>query len=168
MKMKIGRDPAMISSACGSPVRRSAPIASCTSMRTAPTGESRHCVAEEFAEFGVSWFEEPVSSDDLEGLRLIRDRAPVGMEIAAGEYGFTSWYFARMLQAGAVDCLQADCTRCQGITGFLQADPLCPGPLCTAFGPLWAGGSRPSVLCGDPDSPSGVFRRPRSRRVAAL
>jgi L-alanine-DL-glutamate epimerase-like enolase superfamily enzyme len=45
-------------------------------------------LAERFAEFGVSWFEEPVSSDDLDGLRLIRDRAPAHMEIAAGEYGY--------------------------------------------------------------------------------
>jgi L-alanine-DL-glutamate epimerase-like enolase superfamily enzyme len=62
-----------------------------------------------------------VSSDDLEGLRLIRDRAPAGMRIAAGEYGYDTWYFRRMLQAGAVDVLQADATRCLGVSGFLQA-----------------------------------------------
>jgi L-alanine-DL-glutamate epimerase-like enolase superfamily enzyme len=78
-----------------------------------------------FAEYGVSWFEEPVSSDDLEGLRLIRDTGPEGMNIAAGEYGYDSWYFRRMLSAGAVDVQQADATRCAGITGFLQADALC-------------------------------------------
>lgn len=82
-------------------------------------------MAEIFAEFGVRWFEEPVTSDDLEGLCLVRDRAPAIMEIAAGEYGYTSWYFERMLNAGAVDVLQADCTRCAGFTGFLQADALC-------------------------------------------
>ncbi len=81
--------------------------------------------AEAFAEFKVQWFEEPVSSDDLAGLRLLRDRAPAMMEIAAGEYGYTSWYFRRMLEAGAVDVLQADCTRCGGFTGFLQVDALC-------------------------------------------
>jgi L-alanine-DL-glutamate epimerase-like enolase superfamily enzyme len=81
--------------------------------------------AERFAELGVSWFEEPVSADDLEGLRLLRDRAPAGMDIAAGEYGFDLWYFRRMLEAGAVDVLQADATRCAGITGFLQAATLC-------------------------------------------
>jgi L-alanine-DL-glutamate epimerase-like enolase superfamily enzyme len=81
--------------------------------------------AEAFAELGVSWFEEPVSSDDLEGLRLLRDRAPAGMDIAAGEYGYTARYFRRMLAAGAVDVLQADATRCAGITGFLQAGALC-------------------------------------------
>ena len=80
-----------------------------------------------FAECGVSWFEEPVSSDDLEGLQLIRDSAPAGMNIAAGEYGYDTWYFRRMLEAGAVDVLQADATRCAGISGFLQADALCEG-----------------------------------------
>ena len=82
-------------------------------------------LAEVFAaEQGVAWFEEPVSSDDLEGLRRMRDRAPAGMEIAAGEYGYEPGYFRRMLEAGAVDVLQADATRCGGVTGFLQAAAL--------------------------------------------
>jgi L-alanine-DL-glutamate epimerase-like enolase superfamily enzyme len=81
--------------------------------------------AERFTELNVSWFEEPVSSDDLEGLRLLRDRAPAGMKIAAGEYGYDSFYFQRMLTAGAVDVLQADATRCAGVTGFLEAAILC-------------------------------------------
>jgi L-alanine-DL-glutamate epimerase-like enolase superfamily enzyme len=79
--------------------------------------------AEAFREYGVVWFEEPVSSDDLEGLHLIRDRAPSGMNIAAGEYGYDLWYFRRMLEAEAVDVLQADASRC-GITGFLRVGPL--------------------------------------------
>lgn len=78
-----------------------------------------------FAEHEVTWFEEPVSSDDLEGLRLLRDRAPAGMAVTAGEYGYEVDYFRRMLEAGAVDILQADATRCGGYTGFLQASVLC-------------------------------------------
>jgi L-alanine-DL-glutamate epimerase-like enolase superfamily enzyme len=81
-------------------------------------------LAQGFAELDVSWFEEPVSSDDLEGLRLMRDRAPANMEIAAGEYGYEPFYFRRMLEAGAVDVLQADATRCGGYTGFLRAAAL--------------------------------------------
>lgn len=81
--------------------------------------------AQRFEASRVTWFEEPVPSDDLEGLRLLRDRAPAGMEIAAGEYGYDSGYFRRMLEAGAVDVLQADATRCGGITGFLNAAALC-------------------------------------------
>jgi L-alanine-DL-glutamate epimerase-like enolase superfamily enzyme len=81
--------------------------------------------AEAFAELGVVWFEEPVSSDDLEGLRLLRDRAPAGMQIAAGEYGYDLVYFERMLDAGAVDCLQVDGTRCGGPTEFMRAGALC-------------------------------------------
>lgn len=78
-----------------------------------------------FADLGVSWFEEPVTSDDLDGLRLLRDRASAGIEIAAGEYGYDVHYFRRMLDAGAVDVLQADASRCAGITEFLRVGALC-------------------------------------------
>jgi len=77
------------------------------------------------SEHDVRWLEEPVSSDDLAGLRLIRDRAPLGMDIAAGEYGHVLPYFEAMLAAEAVDCLQADVTRCEGITGFMRVAALC-------------------------------------------
>jgi L-alanine-DL-glutamate epimerase-like enolase superfamily enzyme len=76
-------------------------------------------------EADVLWFEEPVSSDDLTGLELLRRRAPAAMEIAAGEYGYDADYFRSMLAAGAVDVQQADATRCGGITGFLQVAALC-------------------------------------------
>ena len=77
------------------------------------------------AEQDVRWFEEPVSSDDLDGLRYIRDRSPARMEIAAGEYGYTTDYFRRMLESGAVDVQQVDATRCGGVTGFMLAAALC-------------------------------------------
>lgn len=78
-------------------------------------------LADVFAGEGVTWLEEPVPSDDLAGLRLVRDRAPPGMDVAAGGYGHSPAYFRRMLEAGAVDVLQADMTRCGGVTGFLAA-----------------------------------------------
>jgi L-alanine-DL-glutamate epimerase-like enolase superfamily enzyme len=74
---------------------------------------------------GIRWFEEPVTSDDLPGLHLMRERAPESMEIAAGEYIYTSDDAREMLEANAVDVLQADATRCGGITGFLQIGALC-------------------------------------------
>lgn len=76
--------------------------------------------AERFAAEGVTYFEEPVTSDDLEGLRLLRDGAPAGMEIAAGEYGYDLPYFRRVVEAGAVDVLQVDVSRCGGITELLK------------------------------------------------
>ncbi|MGB6482390.1 MAG: enolase C-terminal domain-like protein [Candidatus Acidiferrales bacterium] len=82
-------------------------------------------MAQRFEEFDVSWFEEPVTSDDLEGLRFIRDRAPARMDIAAGEYGYDLPYFKRMLDAGAVDVQQADASRCAGISEFLRVGALC-------------------------------------------
>jgi L-alanine-DL-glutamate epimerase-like enolase superfamily enzyme len=87
----------------------------------AHTTASALALSEVLADLGVSWFEEPVSSEDLAGLALLRGRVPGGLRIAAGEYGDTAAYFRRMLQAGAVDVLQADATRCGGATGFLRA-----------------------------------------------
>ncbi|HEU0209914.1 MAG TPA: enolase C-terminal domain-like protein [Candidatus Udaeobacter sp.] len=81
--------------------------------------------AQAFGEFDVRWFEEPVSSDDLEGLRFVRGHVPAQMQVAAGEYGYDRDYFRRMLEAGAVDVLQADATRCGGFTGFFRAAALC-------------------------------------------
>jgi L-alanine-DL-glutamate epimerase-like enolase superfamily enzyme len=77
------------------------------------------------AEQDVRWFEEPVSSDDIAGMRYVRSRMPAGMELAAGEYGYDTDYFRRMLGAHAVDVQQADATRCGGVTGFLLAAALC-------------------------------------------
>jgi L-alanine-DL-glutamate epimerase-like enolase superfamily enzyme len=79
--------------------------------------------AERYAHsWDVKWFEEPVSSDDVAGLRLIRDSGPAGMEIAAGEYAYVPADFRNLV--GCVDCLQADVTRCGGITGLLSASGL--------------------------------------------
>jgi L-alanine-DL-glutamate epimerase-like enolase superfamily enzyme len=76
-------------------------------------------MARAMAEHDVTWFEEPVSSDDLDGLREVRDQ--VDPDVTAGEYGYDLPYFARMVDAQAVDCLQVDVTRCGGITEWLRA-----------------------------------------------
>ncbi len=78
-------------------------------------------MAETFEAQQVAWFEEPVSSDDTAGLAFVRGRVPARVEVAAGEYGYNADDFRRWLEAGAVDVLQADVTRCGGVTGFLQA-----------------------------------------------
>ena len=93
-----------------------------------------------FADLGVSWFEEPVSSDDLAGLRFVHEHMPPGMRVSAGEYGYDSFYFRRMLESGAVDVLQADATRCAGITGFIAA-----GSLCSAFSTPFSAHTAPTL-----------------------
>lgn len=81
--------------------------------------------ANEFSPYNVTWFEEPVTADNLKGLHFIRDHVSSPVNIAAGEYGYNLPYFEKMLDAGAVDILQADATRCGGISGFLKAGYLC-------------------------------------------
>jgi L-alanine-DL-glutamate epimerase-like enolase superfamily enzyme len=77
-------------------------------------------LAHRFASAGVSWFEEPVPSDDLSGMRWLRQRLPPGMELASGEYGSDAAYFRQMIEAEAVDVVMPDATRCGGITGFME------------------------------------------------
>ena len=115
VKMKVGREPlkdpdrvAAAREAIGSKVELF------VDANGAYTRKQALKLADRFRDLQVSWFEEPVSSDDLDGLHLLRDRAPAGMQIAAGEYGYDLPYFERMLAAGAVDVLQADATRCAG------------------------------------------------------
>jgi L-alanine-DL-glutamate epimerase-like enolase superfamily enzyme len=76
-------------------------------------------MAHAMADQDVTWFEEPVSSDDLDGLREVRDQ--VAPDVTAGEYGYDLPYFARMVDAEAVDCLQVDVTRCGGFTEWQRA-----------------------------------------------
>ncbi|MGH3113333.1 MAG: enolase C-terminal domain-like protein, partial [Gaiellaceae bacterium] len=127
VKMKVGREPAE------DPVRLAAAreaVGALTELYVDANGgfarKQALAWAERFAgEWGVSWFEEPVSSADFDGLRLLRDRGPAGLDIAAGEYGYVPADFRNLLAAGAVDCLQADVTRCGGITGLLRVAALC-------------------------------------------
>ncbi len=97
--------------------------------------------ADAFASLRVVWFEEPVYHHDLEGLRQVRERAPAGMDVAAGEYCYAGYDFWNLLAAEAVDCLQADATRCGGFSGLIAADGLCQAaamPLSTHCAPYAA------------------------------
>jgi L-alanine-DL-glutamate epimerase-like enolase superfamily enzyme len=84
-----------------------------------PVGQARR-VGAALDELGVVWFEEPVSSDHTEDLRLLR--SCLGCDVAAGEYVADVFDARRM--APAVDCLQLDVTRCGGYTGWLRCAAL--------------------------------------------
>ncbi|HEX5235507.1 MAG TPA: enolase C-terminal domain-like protein [Silvibacterium sp.] len=121
VKMKVGTDPAADPERVRVARKAIGPnIALFVDANGAYGVKQALALANDYAKEGVSWFEEPVSSDHLADLRLIRNAAPAGMDVAAGEYGYDSFYFRRMLEAGAVDVLQLDATRCKGFTGFLQ------------------------------------------------
>lgn len=129
VKMKVGREPAQDLMRVRAARKAIGEAALFADANGAYSPRQAAGFAKQFAEEGVSWFEEPVSSDDLEGMRFVRQHAPAAMNIAAGEYGYHLPDFRKILQAGAVDILQADATRCGGISGFLKA-----GHLCEAYG----------------------------------
>jgi len=95
-------------------------------------------VAGQVANLGVTWFEEPVSSDQLSQLAFVREHIP--MRVAAGEYGYSPWYFREMLGAEAVDVIQADATRCLGVDGFFEA-----AALAHAFGVPFSAHTAPAI-----------------------
>jgi L-alanine-DL-glutamate epimerase-like enolase superfamily enzyme len=125
VKMKIGSDPAR------DPQRIDAAKSAIGDCKLFVDGNGAFSVkqalrvAKACRDADIRWFEEPVTSDDLAGLRLMRDRAPDCMEIAAGEYIYTLDDARQMLAADCVDVLQADVTRCGGVTGFLHVGALC-------------------------------------------
>ena len=122
MKIKIGQDRGSDVQRDLARVRRLCELAGhgVTPMVDANGGYSvgQACrVGAELDAIGVTWFEEPVSSDDIAGLGRVREA--VRCDVAAGEYAADS-YDARALTP-VVDCLQLDATRCGGFTGWLRA-----------------------------------------------
>jgi L-alanine-DL-glutamate epimerase-like enolase superfamily enzyme len=125
VKMKIGSDPARDPQRVAAARNAIGEAGLFVDANGAFSAKEALALAERIVEHNISWFEEPVSSDDLPGLALMRERAPAGMDIAAGEYGYNLDDFRRLLALPSVDVLQADVTRCGGITGFMQAAALC-------------------------------------------
>jgi L-alanine-DL-glutamate epimerase-like enolase superfamily enzyme len=126
VKMKIGRDPkADLQRVRAARKAIGADAELYVDANSAYDAKEALWFMESAVEHGVTWMEEPVSPDDLNGLRWLRDHAPAGIEIADGEYGHDLAYFRKMLEAEAVDVLMPDATRCGGVTGFMKAGFLC-------------------------------------------
>jgi L-alanine-DL-glutamate epimerase-like enolase superfamily enzyme len=95
-------------------------------------------IARRLDELGVTWFEEPVSSDDHVGLRRVRESSAV--DVTAGEYGDSLAYFAHLLGAETVDCVQVDVTRCGGYSEWRRI-----AALAAAYGLEVSGHCAPSL-----------------------
>ncbi|HUF66861.1 MAG TPA: enolase C-terminal domain-like protein [Gemmatimonadaceae bacterium] len=128
VKMKVGREPASDVDRVRAARQAIGPSAELfVDANGAYSREQAMELARTFAEERVTWFEEPVVSDDVDGLRLVRADAPAGMDVTAGEYGYDLMYFQRLLRAGAVDVIQPDVTRCAGITELLRIARMADG-----------------------------------------
>ena len=74
--------------------------------------------ARELEQLDVVWLEEPLARDDLEG--LARLTAETGIAIAGGEGDLGVAKLNRLLEVGAYDILQADCSICEGLSQFIR------------------------------------------------
>ena len=126
VKMKIGREPekdvARVSSAQDALCGRSELYVDANGAYGRKQALEKSRI---FGDLGVVWFEEPVTSDDRIGLRYLVDNSPPGVRIAAGEYAYVLDDFRLLIEAGAIDVLQADATRCGGTSNFMKADAAC-------------------------------------------
>jgi L-alanine-DL-glutamate epimerase-like enolase superfamily enzyme len=121
VKMKVGRDPAEDPARLGAAREAISDAELYVDANGAFSAKEAVRWARRYErEWDVRWFEEPVSSADVAGLELVRTLTT--LEVAAGEYGYVPADFRKLV--GAVDCLQADVTRCGGITGLLRVNGL--------------------------------------------
>jgi D-galactarolactone cycloisomerase len=70
----------------------------------------------------VSWFEEPVVPEDLDGYRQVRSK--VDIPIAGGEAAFTRFGFRDLIAGGCVDIAQPDVCVTGGLSEFLKIQAL--------------------------------------------
>lgn len=70
----------------------------------------------------ITWLEEPVPPDDLEGYRRVRENQPI--PVAAGESEFGVFGFRELITRGAIDILQPDVARVGGFTGARRVGAL--------------------------------------------
>lgn len=67
------------------------------------------------ADYGLRWYEEPVTQEDLRGYAALRQ--VLSMPVAGGENEFTAFGFRSLFEAGAVDIAQPDIASAGGFTG---------------------------------------------------
>ena len=75
-----------------------------------PTGIK---IAKELEQFKPMFFEEPVPPDNLDALKMVRDKSPVA--ISAGERLYTRWDYRPLFDKMAADYIQPDISHAGGI-----------------------------------------------------
>lgn len=74
------------------------------------------------AKYNITWLEEPIPTDNLNGLAKIREKSPV--EIAGGENDMGIFRFEDILSRGCFDIIQPDVTRSGGFLQLKKIDAM--------------------------------------------
>jgi L-rhamnonate dehydratase len=88
-------------------------------------------IAARIAQYHPAWLEEPVRVDRTASFRTIREQT--GIRVATGEHLYGRWQVKQVLDARAVDVIQADPDWCGGISELVKIAALCSAhdvPVC--------------------------------------
>ena len=70
-------------------------------------------------EVDLYWIEEALHPGDMDGHKLLKDRAP-WMRWTTGEHEYTRYGFRKLIETRSIDILQPDLTWCGGLTELLR------------------------------------------------
>jgi D-galactarolactone cycloisomerase len=137
MKMRLGRGGDYDAAALAA-VRRGAgsraQVIVDGSMRYDLAGANR--LADLLADNDVFWFEEPFTPEDIDSFVALGKRAR--LPIAAGENEFGLQGFRELIRAGAIDVVQADASRCGGISEVVKVGRLAAEHGCRLAPHSWS------------------------------
>jgi L-rhamnonate dehydratase len=88
-------------------------------------------IAARIVQYHPAWLEEPVRVDRTASFRTIREQT--GIRVATGEHLYGRWQVKQLLDARAVDVIQADPDWCGGISELVKISALCSAhdvPVC--------------------------------------
>lgn len=113
----------------------------------------------ELEQMGVSWFEEPVASEDRQGYRDLCEA--LDMNIAGGEGEFTRWGFRDLICGRCVDILQPEVCGLGGITEYKKILAMAHAHFIPIVNHVWgsavAVATNLHLLASLPDLPGAMY-----------
>lgn len=119
-------------------------------------------VGRAIAPYRIGWFEEPVSPEDIEGYRRVRDALEI--PIAGGEAEFTRYGFRHLIASGAVDIVQPDLCITGGLSEGRKIAALASAWMVRCLPHVWGTGVSLAAslhfLAALPDTPPSLNPQP--------
>lgn len=112
--------------------------------------------------YDISWIEEPVPPEDLEGYKQVKNATTI--PISGGEAEFTPYGFKNFIDHRCVDILQPDCCITGGLTSFRRIMTMAKTANIQCYPHVWGSGIAIAVglnaAFAMPDFPEALVQAP--------